>query len=126
MKMGLIVAECSVDVNRKMQVASKITICGDMAHATADEYEAFSQIKLLRRRTLCTKWCGRKKVVATASSSYENRKREYDGYHPCYSGTTVASKGADQRQGTRNVSFLLQTPNKVAFSVANHRPSRIY
>jgi hypothetical protein len=45
-----IVVECSVDVNRKMQVASRITICGDMTHATANEYEALSQIKLLRRR----------------------------------------------------------------------------
>lgn len=40
--------------------------------------------------------------------------------------TTVANKGADQRQETRNMSFLLQTPNKVAFSFANHRPTHIY
>jgi hypothetical protein len=31
-----IVAESSVDVNRKLQAASKITIRGDMTHATAD------------------------------------------------------------------------------------------
>lgn len=31
----------------------------------------------------------RHKLVATASSRYENRKREYGSYHPCYPGTTV-------------------------------------
>ena len=40
--------------------------------------------------------------------------------------TTVANKGADQCQETRDMSSLLQTPNKVAFSFAKHRPTHIY